>query len=71
MRKYSPTNYTRMKNFSYKITAVVYVHGKEPEVITSINTNTSIIGAIKDVMKIAERAAVDKVRITRVIDLGM
>lgn len=59
-----------MKNFSYKITAVVYVHGKEPEVITSINTNTSIIGAIKDVMKIAERSGIDKVRITRVIDLG-
>lgn len=71
MRKYSPTNYLRMKNYSYKITAVIYVHGKEPEVITSINTNTSIIGAIKDVMKIAERAAVDKVRITRVIDLGV
>ena len=71
MRKYSPTNYTRMKNFSYKITAVIYVHGKEPEVITSINTNTSIIGAIKDVMKITERAAIDKVRITRVIDLGV
>ena len=59
-----------MKNYSYKITAVVYVYGKEPEVITSINTSTSIIGAIKDVMKIAERAGVDKVRITRVIDLG-
>lgn len=70
MRKYSPTNYALMKNYSYKITAVVYVHGKEPEVITSINTNTSIIGAIKDVMKIAERSGIDKVRITRVIDLG-
>ena len=60
-----------MKNYSYKITAVVYVSGKEPEVITSININTSIIGAIKDVMKIAERANVNKVRITRVIDLGI
>lgn len=60
-----------MKKFSYKITAVIYEHGREPEVITSINTNTSIIGAIKDVMKIAERAGVDKVRITRVIDLGV
>ena len=60
-----------MKNYSYKITAVIYVSGKEPEVITSINTNTSIIGAIKDVMKIAERANVNKVRITRVIDLGV
>lgn len=59
-----------MKNFIYKITAVVYVHGKEPEAITSINTNTSIIGAIKDVMKIAERSDIDKVRIIRVIDLG-
>lgn len=70
MRKYSPTNYTDMKKFSYKITAVIYVSGKEPEVITSINTNTSIIGAIKDVMSIAERSGVDKVRIIRVIDLG-
>lgn len=60
-----------MKNYSYKITAVIYEHGREPEVIISINTNTSIIGAIKDVMKIAERAGVDKVRITRVIDLGV
>lgn len=60
-----------MKNYSYKITAVVYVHGKEPEVITSINTNTSIIGAIKDVMKIAERSGIDKVRITRIVDLGV
>ena len=71
MRKYSPTNHPLMKNYSYKITAVVYVSGKEPEVITSININTSIIGAIKDVMKIAERANVNKVRITRVIDLGI
>lgn len=59
-----------MKNYSYKITAVIYVSGKEPEVITSINTNTSIIGAIKDVMKIADRANVDRIRIIRVIDLG-
>lgn len=71
MRKYSPTNHLRMKNYTYKIIAVIYVHGKEPEVITSINTNTSIIGAIKDVMKIAERAGVDKVRIINVIDLGV
>lgn len=59
-----------MKNYSYKITAVVYERGREPEVITSINTNTSIIGAIKDVLKIAERAGVNRVRIIRVIDLG-
>lgn len=59
-----------MKKFSYKITAVIYVHGKEPEVISSINTNTSIVGAINDVMKIADRAGVDRVRIIRVIDLG-
>lgn len=71
MRKYPPTNFTLMKNYSYKITAVIYVSGKEPEVITSINTNTSVIGAIKDVMKIAERANVNKVRIIRVIDLGV
>ena len=70
MRKYSPTNFSLRNNYSYKITAVIYEHGKEPEVITSINTNTSIIGAIKDVMKIAERSGIDKVRITRVIDLG-
>lgn len=59
-----------MKKFNYKITAVLYVHDKEPEVITSINTNTSIVGAINDVMKIADRAGVDRVRIIRVIDLG-
>lgn len=71
MRKYSPTNHTDMKKNTYKITAVIYEHSKEPEVISSINTNTSIIGAIKDVMKIAERAGVDEVRIIRVIDLGI
>lgn len=59
-----------MKNYSYKITAVIYEHGKEPEVITSINTNTSIVGAINDVLRIADRAGIDRVRIIRVIDLG-
>lgn len=59
-----------MKKFSYKITAVIYVSGQEPEVISSINTNTSIVGAINDVLKIADRAGVDRVRIIRVIDLG-
>lgn len=59
-----------MKKFSYKITAVIYVSGQEPETITSINTNTSIVGAINDVLRIADRAGVDKVRIIRVIDLG-
>lgn len=59
-----------MKKFSYKITAVIYVSGKETEVITSINTNTSIVGAINDVLRIADRANVDRVRIIRVIDLG-
>ena len=59
-----------MEKVRYKITAIIYVSGKEPEVISSINTNTSIVGAINDVLKIADRAGVDRVRIIRVIDLG-
>ena len=60
-----------MKHYSYKVTAVIYEKGKEPQVISSINTNTSMIGAIKDVMKMAERSNIEKVRVIRCIELGI
>lgn len=60
-----------MKNYTYKVTVVIYEKGKEPEVISSINVNTSMIGAIKDIMKMAERSNIEKVRVIRCIELGI
>lgn len=41
----------------------------EKDVITSVQINTSIIGAIKDMEKMAERSGIRKVEVIRAVNL--
>lgn len=53
----------------YKIKAIVIDENGKKDVITSVQINTSIIGAIKDMDKMAERSGIRKVEVIRAVNL--
>lgn len=53
----------------YKVRAIVIDEKGEKDVISSVQINTSIIGAIKDMEKMAERSDIRKVEIIKAINL--
>lgn len=54
----------------YKVTAVVTNEKGRKDVISSIQTNTSIVGAIKDMEKMAERSGIEKIDVVKVTNLA-
>ena len=53
----------------YKVKAIVTDENGRIDVITSVQINTSIIGAIKDMEKMAERSGIRKVEVIRAVNL--
>lgn len=58
-----------MKKMSFKIVAILTMEDGKKELSSFVQTNTSMVGAIKEVERVAERAGVRKVRIIRCLDL--
>lgn len=58
-----------MKKMSFKVVAVLIMEDGRKELSSFIQTNTSMVGAIKEVERVAERAGVRKVRVIRCLDL--
>ena len=58
-----------MKRLTFKVVAILIMEDGKTELSSFIQTNTSMIGAIKEVERVAERAGVRKVRIIRCLDL--
>ena len=58
-----------MKKLTFKVVAVLIMEDGRKELSSFIQINTSMIGAIKEVERVAERAGVRKVRVIRCIDL--
>lgn len=58
-----------MKKLTFKIFAILIMEDGSSETSSFIQTNTSMIGAIKEVERVAERAGVRKVRVIRCLDL--
>lgn len=54
----------------YKIKAIVIDEKGEKNVITSVQINTSIIGAIKDMEKMAERSGIEKIEVIKAENLA-
>lgn len=53
----------------YKIKAIMIDEKGEKNVITSVQINTSIIGAIKDMEKMAERSGIRKIEVIKAYNL--
>lgn len=53
----------------YKVRAIVTDEKGDKDVITSVQINTSIIGAIKDMEKRAERSGIRKVEVIKAVNL--
>lgn len=58
-----------MKKLTFKIFAILIMEDGKKELSSFVQTNTSMIGAIKEVERVAERAGVRKVRVIRCLDL--
>lgn len=58
-----------MKKLTFKVVAILIMEDGRQELSSFIQTNTSMIGAIKEVERVAERADVRKVRVIRCLDL--
>lgn len=58
-----------MKKLTFKVVAILTTEDGKRDLSTFILENTSMIGAIKEVERVAERAGVRKVRIIRCLDL--
>lgn len=54
----------------YKIKAIVIDEKGEKNVISSVQINTSIIGAIKDMEKMAERSGIEKIEVIKAENLA-
>lgn len=53
----------------YKVKAIVTDENGRKDVIASVQINTSIIGAIKDMEKMAERSGIRKVEVIKAVNL--
>lgn len=53
----------------YKVRAVLIDEKGEKNLITSVQVNTSIIGAIKDMEKMAERSGIRKIEVIKAVNL--
>ena len=53
----------------YKVRAIMTDEKGEKDVITSVQINTSIIGAIKEIEKMAERSGIRKVEVIKAVNL--
>lgn len=58
-----------MKKMSFKVVAILITEDGRKELSSFVQTNTSMIGAIKEVERVAERAGVREVRVIRCYDL--
>lgn len=58
-----------MKKLTFKVVAILITEDGKKDVSTFIQTNTSMVGAIKEIERIAERSGVRKVRVIKCIDL--
>ena len=58
-----------MKKMSFKVIAILIMEDGKTELSSFIQTNTSMVGAIKEVERVAERAGVRKMRVIRCYDL--
>lgn len=54
---------------SFKVIAILIMEDGKTELSSFIQTNTSMVGAIKEVERVAERAGVRKMRVIRCYDL--
>ena len=58
-----------MKKMSFRVVAILTMDDGKKELCSFVQTNTSMVGAIKEVKRVAERDGVRKVRIIRCLDL--
>ena len=58
-----------MKKMSFKVVAIITMEDGKRELSSFIQTNTSMIGAIKEIERVAGRAGVRNVRVVRCYDL--
>lgn len=54
----------------YKVRAIVTDENGRKDVITSVQINTSIIGAIKEMEKMAERSGIEKIEVIKAENLA-
>ena len=58
-----------MKKMSFRVVAILTMDDGKKELCSFVQTNTSMIGAIKEIERVAERAGVRKVRVVKCLDL--
>ena len=58
-----------MKKMSFRVVAILIMDDGKKELCSFVQTNTSMIGAIKEIERVAERAGVRKVRVIKCLDL--